>query len=137
MVGEQKVCIKLNKIRNSQKAMLELQIPHHPECIKKSKGKISQFLFFWWLYRAKHIPMYMCVNMYVKLVSKKMFIKHIFYDDVWEMSKCSNRIVRWKRWATDVKSKIRHGKWDKIRFLLISYTYAIRTASLASVWPRD
>lgn len=80
MVGKQKVCIKLNKIRNSQKAMLELQILHHPECIKKRRGEnISIFVFFHdYIVRAKHIPTYMCVNMYVKLVSKKMFIKYIF-----------------------------------------------------------
>lgn len=47
MVGKQKVCIQLNKIRNSQKAMPELQILHHPECIKKGRGgKYPNFCFF-------------------------------------------------------------------------------------------
>ena len=47
MVGNQKVCIKLNEIGSSQKTILELQILNYPECVKKKRGeKVAKLAMF-------------------------------------------------------------------------------------------
>lgn len=68
MVGHQKICIKLNKVGSSQKLYWILKFIIILSASRK-KGGVSQH-FLHSKAKAKHTPMFVRVNVYVRFVSK-------------------------------------------------------------------